>query len=553
MISGAFFTCLTLSLGFVDPPRPVDDRPRAHSSVSRALDAQMSAHPGDPQRVWVFFTDKNVPNEAIRGNRLAERAAELPARAKRRRELRRTSPGLVDERDLAVVRAYVAAVAATGARVRHESRWLNAVSVEATPGQIGPIAALPFVKRLQPVAHAAPRRPMPETPMAGGMPRGGASWYNNSFAQLSQIDIPAAHDAGYTGAGVVVGILDTGFNRTHEALNQTTNGAHPVQVIAEYDFVNNDGNTAQDTGDADGQANHGTYILGVLGAYYPTVLVGAAFDASFLLAKTEDTSQEVPAEEDNYVAGIEWLELNGADMVTSSLGYIDWYTQADLDGQTAVTTIAVNTATDNGLVCCTAAGNEGHDATNSTSHLIAPADAYQVLTCGAVDSSGATASFSSDGPTADGRVKPEVLALGVSTATIANSSNTAIIGVSGTSLSTPLVAGGVALIIDAHPEWSVDKVRRAVLHTSTIFQGTSFYDPQIVRGYGIFDVYAAILFVHSDIDGDGFADGRDIAPFVDAVLNVNPDFDQTRNADIDASGEATVDDIPIFVNDLLGL
>ncbi len=553
MISGALITFLTFGFGFVDPPRPAQDRPRPHTTVSTALEAQIAAHPGDAQRVWVFFTDKNVPNEALRQNRLAARAAELPARTQRRRELRRTSPGLVDDRDLAVVRAYVDAVAATGARIRQESRWLNAVSVEAAPGQIEQLATLPFVKRLQPVARAAPRPPMPETPVAEPSVRGGASWYNNSFAQLSQIDIPSAHDAGYTGAGVVVGILDTGFNRTHSALNQTTNGAHPVQVIAEYDFVNNDGNTAQDTGDVAGQANHGTYILGVLGAYWPNNLVGAAYDASFLLAKTEDTSQEVPAEEDNYVAGIEWLELNGADMVTSSLGYIDWYTQGDLDGQTAVTTQAVNIATDNGLVCCTAAGNEGHDATNSTSHLIAPADAYQVLTCGAVDSSGATASFSSDGPTADGRVKPEVLALGVSTATIANSSNTAIIGVSGTSLSTPLVAGGVALIIDAHPEWSVDKVRRALLHTSSIFYNTTFYDPQIVRGYGIIDVYAAILFVHSDIDGDGFADGRDIAPFIDAVLNVNPDFDQTRNADVDASGEATVDDIPIFVNDLLGL
>jgi subtilisin family serine protease len=378
-------------MGFAEGPRPIDFQSKREPVVSAALQAQFAANPNNAQRVWIFFTDKNVRSDVDRGARLTQRVAELPARTKHRRELRRTSPGVTDDRDLAVVRSYVDAVRASGAKVRHESRWLNGVSAEATPAQIAQLSGLAFVRAIQPVAHAARRMPMPELPAEEPGLRGGQSWYNNSYNQLLQIDIPAAHDAGYTGAGVIVGILDSGFNRTHSAFNQTTNGAHPVQIVAEHDFVMNDGNTAQSPGDPAGQSNHGTNVLGVLGAYWPNNLVGAAYDASFLLAKTEDISQEVPAEEDNYAAGIEWLEANGADMTTSSLGYIDWYTQADLDGQTAVTTIAVNTAIDNGLVCCNAAGNGGHDTNETTSQLIAPADAYKVLTCGAVDSSGAIA------------------------------------------------------------------------------------------------------------------------------------------------------------------
>ncbi|MEE8171050.1 MAG: S8 family serine peptidase, partial [Phycisphaerae bacterium] len=280
---------------------------------------------------------------------------------------------------------------------------------------------------------------------------------------------------------------------------------------------------------------------------------GAAFDASFLLAKTEDTTQEVQAEEVQFVAGLEWIEVGGADLATSSLGYIDWYTPADLDGQTAVTTIAVNVATQNGLVCVNAAGNGGNDADPATLRLIAPADAFEVLSCGAVDSAGLTAFFSSDGPSFDGRVKPEVLARGLDTNTVSATSDSALAAVSGTSLSTPLVAGATALIIQAHPNWTVDRIRRALFHTADRFSVDGTFDPLFIRGYGIIDVWAAINFVHGDIDGDGTADGDDVEPFVRALLDVNPNTDQVRRSDVNADGAVTVDDVSIFVNDLLGV
>src|SRR5262249_43544285 len=160
------------------------------------------------------------------------------------------------------------------------------------------------------------------------------------------------------GAGVRIGILDTGFQRTHACFN---NPSHPLQVIAEYDFVMGDPNTAPQAGDNPSQHAHGTMILGCLGAYAPGDLIGGAYDAAFILCKTEDINSETPGEEDNYVAGLQFIEAHGGDVATASLVYSDWYTYSQFNGSTAPATIAVNMATANGLFCCNAVGNSGHD------------------------------------------------------------------------------------------------------------------------------------------------------------------------------------------------
>ena len=450
-------------------------------------------------KAWVFFTDKGVQSPEAYQAAIDEVAASYDQHAAQRRMIRGLNAArggqAFDEHDLPVVQAYINAVAATGARVHVTSNWVNAVSAWVTREQVDRIAVLPFVSKVQPVARRARQTPpvlrdLVVDPVPGD--EGGAGPrtidYGASQSQLAQIDLIALHDAGYTASGVIVGMLDSGFNRTHIAF---TDPSHPLTVLAEWDFVMGDGVTSQQPGDYPGQADHGTMTLSCLGAYKIGQLVGGAYNASFVLAKTEDTSQEVPAEEDNYVAGIEFLESHGADMATSSLGYIDWYTQADLDGQTAVTTIAVNIATGNGLHFCNAAGNEYHDTNPSISHLIAPADAFQVITCGAVDSSGTIAYFSSDGPTADGRVKPEVLARGVSAAVVSPSSSTAYTTADGTSFSTPITACAVACLIQARPYWTVDQMREHLFETATDYVATGTYDPLYIRGYGIVDAFAA--------------------------------------------------------------
>lgn len=459
---------------------------------------QQFADGGREVKTWVFFTDKGVQTSAELRAALDEVAAAYNKRAVHRRSMRglngRRGGEFFDEHDLPVVQTYVDAVRATGARLHVTSNWLNAVSVYANTEQSERIAQLPCVAGLQPVARRA-RSPIPETPGTTIEPPTGEGDgdprsinYGNSQSQLAQMNLIAVHDAGYTGAGIIIGMLDSGFNRTHVAFNEP---GHVLTVVAEWDFVMNDGNTAPQTGDYAGQANHGTMTLSCIGAYKPGQLVGGAYDASFVLAKTEDTSQEVPAEEDDYVAGIEFIESNGADMATSSLGYIDWYTQAQLNGLTAVTTVAVNIATNNGLHFCTAAGNEYHDSNPAVSHLIAPADAFKVITCGAVDSSGGIAYFSSDGPTADGRVKPEVLARGVSAAVVSTSSTTGYTTADGTSFSTPLTACAIACLIQARPYWTVDQMRQHVFETADYYVANGTHDPLYIRGYGIINALGA--------------------------------------------------------------
>jgi hypothetical protein len=446
-----------------------------------------------PYRVWIFFADKDLADRTARDEAIAGVAASYDRRAIERRRLRGRSAvdggPLFDFRDLPVHEPYVDQVAATGARVRIRSRWVNAVSAVATPSQIDAIAALPAVTKVQPVARS--RRPelteAPSTDVPEAPAEALSLDYGRSTDQLTQINLIALHEAGYTGEGVIVGILDTGFRRDHVAFNQP---GHELDVIAEYDFVDDDPDTSNQAGDPPSQHNHGTLILGTLGSYFPGELVGGAYGASFALAKTEDTTDEYPAEEDNFVAGLEFLEANGVDITTSSLGYIDWYTQADLDGETAVTTIAVNTASDFGVHTVNAAGNDYHDSDPATSSLIAPSDAFFVITSGAVTSSGSIASFSSDGPTADGRVKPELLALGSGTDTVSSSSTTGFTTASGTSLSTPLVAAAVACLIQANPTWTVQVMREELFKNADYDPGGFGFDPLYVRGYGILDAMA---------------------------------------------------------------
>ena len=498
------FTALVVSgvlgtgLVFAQAQRPATD-------VEEAADSPRKCHPvllerlaeeQGPVKTWVFFADKGVPPGAARAAALREVAVSYNPRAVQRRLLRGQNAvrggELFDEHDLPVALGYTDAVIASGARLHITSRWLNAISVWATREQCERIAALPFVDRLEAVARARPNRTydtVEESPGPFPSDRGGRTLdYGAATSQLNQMNLIALHEAGFTGSGVIIGVLDTGFHRTHEAFH---NPMHPLEVVAEHDFVNNDGNTDIEPSDPVGQADHGAMVLGCLAAYKPGSLVGGAYDASFILCKTEDISQEVPAEEDNYVAGLEFIEANGGDMSTASLIYLDWYTQAQLDGQTAVTTIAVNISTANGVHHCNGAGNEGNDLDPATSRLGAPADAFQGITCGAVDPAGGIGYFSSDGPTADGRVKPELLARGVQTWTISRSNNNGYVSDWGTSFATPLVASAVACLIQARPYQTADSLRARMFETADYFVAHGTYDPLFVRGYGIVNALAA--------------------------------------------------------------
>ncbi len=459
----------------------------ANANTTPLPPAVLPDHEDPGGKHWVYFTDKGHSSvEALR--QAIDGLAECyHQRAVERRRSRRTAEGLFDERDLPLAPQYVEAIRSTGAELVIESRWLNAVSARITGPQRQAIVALSFVRSVEPVKRG---RVVPNPGVSSpedAQSESRETDYGYAEAQLEQIGLIALHEAGYTGSGVIIGVLDTGFQRDHVAFHHPD---RPLTVLAEWDFVNDDGNADIDPGDPPTQHHHGTLILGTMGAYEPEQFIGGAYDASFVLAKAEDAGSEYPLEEDWFAAGLEFIEAQGGDVATSSL-LAYWYEQGELDGVTSIMAQAFNIATANGVHCCQCAGNEGHDGNPSTSHLVAPADAFDVLTCGAVDLNGTIAGFSSDGPTADGRNKPEILARGQNTWTVAVDAASGYTSVSGTSVSTPLVCAAVACLVQLHPDWTVAEMRERLFMTADYFLEHGTYDPLYVHGYGIVDAVGA--------------------------------------------------------------
>ncbi len=443
-----------------------------------------------PAKLWVFFTDKALSTDGER-SAVERAAAELSPRAL----WRRAKMGMeVNRNDVPVAASYVDAVAATGAGIVVRSRWLNAVSVVADPAQAAAIARLPFVREVRPVARAT--QEMPEIIPASETPSPGAGRsldYGQSFDQLDQIQVTGLHDDGFDGTGVLIAMLDTGFDTDHQAYRH-------LDIVAERDFINNDGETANQPGDPSGQDSHGTMTLSCVGGAYAGQLYGGSYNASFVLAKTERVDTEIEIEEDYWVAAAEWADSLGADIISSSLGYFDWYTYEDMDGNTAVVTVGADMAAARGIVVVNSMGNEGNDA---WLYMIAPADGDSVLSVGAVTSTGARTSFSSVGPTYDGRIKPDVMALGYS-AYVATTSDTASYAhASGTSFSCPITAGAVCLLLQGHPEWTPTDVIEALRSTAT--QSGS---PDTLMGWGIVQAADAMDSGTSDVAEGGVAQPR---------------------------------------------
>jgi len=415
-------------------------------------------------RAWIYFYDK-----------AGSEMCNISQKAKDRRAKSNVQSNHLWY-DLEVSQIYINDILELGITIENESRWLNAVSVVCKMSDIKKIAKLKSVKKIDPViGYKKSEIEYAEDSLSNSRDFD----YGNALAQIEQINVHELHNAGYTGEGVIILVIDTGFNLTHNAMAN-------INVIAQWDVINNDSETANETSAeiSNSQDHHGTAILSTIAANAPGEFMGVAFDAEFLLAKTEDVTQEVQQEEDDYVAGLEWGEALGADVVTSSLAYLDWYTYEDMDGNTAVTTNAIDIASGLGLVCVNSAANEG----NATWYYIAaPADADSVISVGAVNLYGEIASWSSHGPTFDGRIKPEVCARGVYTWCINPNSTTQYIQLNGTSLSAPLVGGAVALIIQAQPDWSAMQVREATLMTAS-----QSSNPDNSYGYGIMNAADAV-------------------------------------------------------------
>lgn len=381
------------------------------------------------------------------------------------------------------------AVEATGARIHRISRWLSAVSVEADTNARRRLVSRFGRDAVRPVA-AWSRRPVQvraDAPLERWTPVGG---YGLSRIQNMQSGLDRLHARGLSGEGVRVLVLDTGCRLEHPALAD-------LQVEATWDFVNDDADVGLDPGEVDQQDRHGTGVVGVMAGFVAGELVGASPRARFLIAKTEFIETETRTEEDDYVAALEWGEALGADVMNASLSYRVFtdepdtfaYDFEDLDGDTAITTRAVDDLVALGVVAVVSAGNDGSDGPGS---INTPADADSCLAVAAVDSNGVVTAFSSRGPTADGRHKPDLAALGQRVRWAHTGAETGTAWAAGTSVAAPLVASAVALALEAHPTWGPGDVIDA-------FRGTASQanEPDDELGWGIMDAHAAVFDVEA--------------------------------------------------------
>ncbi|AIN74462.1 S8 family serine peptidase [Flavobacterium psychrophilum] len=434
---------------------------------------------------WVYFKDK--PNASVfYSNPLSE--------LMQRSLDRRTTQGIaLDIKDAPIHQPYVDQITASiGIAVLAKSKWLNMVHVRGLQTDIAVLSGLSFVDHIQYANHSL----NPGVRMAQSIKNEEKSNklldanetqiaynYGNSANQVQMLNCHVLHQQNYTGSGKVVAILDAGFpgvNTADPFASLRTRGL----ILGGYNFVNNSTNFY--TGN-----NHGTNVLSTMGGN-TTNLVGTAPDASYYLFITEDVASETPLELTNWVEAAEEADRLGVDVINSSLGYFRFdnpaysYTYAKMNGQTSVASRAVDIAFSKGMICVISAGNEGSTA---EPHVGTPADAAFAITVGSVTSAEVKSEFSSIGPTSDGRMKPDFMAMGTA-AVISNTAGT-ITTANGTSFSSPILAGAITSFWSAFPNKTNAQIVQ-LLKLSASRYATSIVTQNNDYGYGIPNFQAAL-------------------------------------------------------------
>ena len=447
------------------------------------------SNPSEELMVWVFFNDKGSETE----NYFQKPSTVVSEKSLIRRAKVLSVDEIISQRDLPVNQNYISQLQAAGFKLKQKSKWFNGVSGWIRSSDLSQIAMLPFVKQMDIVYRFRSDKfeedvideSAKESNPNFSKPQGTYSFnYGQSLTQLNIISVPQVHDLGYTGDGITICMLDAGFDlwSTHQVFST-------MNVIATWDFVNGDPDV--EDGSDMGSGSHGTSTLSLIGGFYEGQLIGPAFNADYVLAKTENTDSETPIEEDNWIAALEWADSIGVDITSTSLGYLDFdppypsYTWEDMDGNTARITNGADYAASLGIFVVNSAGNNGYDVHNT---LGAPADGDSVMAIGSVSSGGNRSSFSSVGPTADGRIKPDLMAMGSANYVACNGSNTCYSSWgSGTSWSCPMAAGAAALLLEADP--SLTPMQLAELLKNTASQSTN---PDNLNGWGIVNTYSAL-------------------------------------------------------------
>ncbi|PJJ60397.1 S8 family serine peptidase [Hymenobacter chitinivorans] len=439
--------------------------------------------PGTVRKHLIYFRDKaNTPFSP------SQPQAFLSARALERRTRQNIS---VQARDLPVSPTYVSQVKAVpGAQLWYTSRWFNAAVVACDSTTLATLQALPFVRsvvtlnRSQSGARPASklRTPVPAEPAQRAT--ASPADYGPAYSQAEMIGAVAMHNANFRGEGIQIAVFDAGFPGV-DKIPAFAPLFQEGRLASTFNFVDKTGSVFE-------RNDHGTNCLSTIAGNQTGFFIGTAPKATFHLYLTEDIYSEHPVEEMNWLIAAEYADSVGVDVISSSLGYntFDYpskdYTYADLNGRTAISTRAAAAAARVGMLVVNSAGNEG---ANGWHYLTAPADADSILTVGAVDVARQPAGFSSFGPTADGRVKPNVAALGVQAA-ILTPSGAATRG-NGTSFACPITAGMVAGFWQANRNLTAQQVISFLQRS-----GSRATTPDAQLGYGVPNFVLAYNLAH---------------------------------------------------------
>ncbi|MEO5572158.1 MAG: S8 family serine peptidase [Bacteroidia bacterium] len=446
-------------------------------------------------RYVVQFTDKNNSPYSI-----GTPSGYLSARSIQRRINQNITVNITD---LPVNPAYLAGIASTGATILGHSKWLNTVTVEtASSTVLSAINGLPYVSNVVNVGRVIHHQNNADqnkfrkevllrnkTFLASGnrasSPNGITSFdYGPSLNQVAMLGGDVMHNNGFTGAGMQIAVIDAGFYNADNMIVFDSLRANN-QILGTYDFVTNDSNVYDDD-------QHGSYVLSLLGGNWPANMVGTAPGASYWLLRSEDAPTENIIEEYNWAEAAEFADSVGVDLINTSLGYTEFdnpaqnHTYADLDGNTTPITRASDLAAAKGMFVENSAGNEGN---GPWFYISAPADADSNVATGAVDDMGNYVSFSSRGPTSDGRIKPNVVAQGAGTY-VADIFNGGVFPGSGTSFSGPLLTGMAACLWQCHPTATNMQIIAAMQHSAS-----QFNSPDSMMGYGIPNFPSACVYL----------------------------------------------------------
>ncbi len=444
-------------------------------------------HLHSQDKYFIYFRDKGS-DASLRKSSLTYQEAlnKLSPHAIERRKKVMNADSIITFEDLPVNVNYIQKLSSLGIKIVNKLSWFNSVSAYLTDAQKKQAGLLPFVKEIVPVKVLSFHDNVIKNAGPSKVADPDETDYSNPYDdQLALSDIPVVHSKGINGSGVIIGMLDSGFNwKFHEALKN-------IRVLNEYDFVFHDSVTANQSQDVPGQDSHGTFVFSVIGGHKDSTFIGVAYGSSFLLAKTENIASETHTEEDNYAAALIWMEGQGVDVTSSSLGYNTFdsgnsYTYADMDGKTTIVTQAAEKAFRRGVVTITAAGNEG---STQWYYILAPADGFKTMAVGAVNFDNLVAPFSSRGPTYDGRIKPDVVALGVNVYGASTNSPDRYTYGNGTSSATPIAGGIASLLLSAYPHLTNEQVR-SIFHESS----DNSANPDNNRGYGLISAAKAISF-----------------------------------------------------------